>query len=150
VLCGDGTFRIHTRAYTDPEIFDLELARIWDKTWVFVGHVSEIPDPGTYKTSYIGVQPVTLTRGQDGAINVIHNRCRHRGSVVCSEPKGFANFVRCPYHGWVYGNDGRLVGVSQREGYAPEFDQKWVPRSEECDEFHNDVVCARTSGAGRT
>lgn len=150
VLRGDGTFRIHTRAYTDQEIFDLEQERIWARTWVYVGHVSEIPEAGTYKTSYLGRQPVIVTRGRDGGINVFYNRCRHRGSVVCREPKGFANFFRCPYHGWVYGNDGRLIGVSQREGYAPEFDQPdgllRVPRVEE----YGGLIFASAAPDGQT
>lgn len=120
---GPGTFRIHTDAYTDPRIFDLEMERIWGQTWVYVGHESEIPEPGNYKTSHIGLAPVIVTRGDDGGINVFYNRCRHRGSVVCREPRGFANTFRCPYHGWIYGKDGRLLGVSMRDGYAEDFDQ---------------------------
>jgi benzoate/toluate 1,2-dioxygenase subunit alpha len=150
IMRGPGTFRVHTRAYTDPEIFQLEQDRIWNKTWVFVGHVSEIPEPGNYKTAYIGMQPVIVTRGRDGNIHVFYNRCRHRGSVVCREPKGFANFFRCPYHGWVYGNDGKLVGVSQREGYAPDFDQPdgllSVPRVEE----YNGLIFASAAPTGKT
>ncbi len=123
VLRGPGTFRVHTRAYTDPEIFRLEMERIWNRTWVYVGHECEIPQPGNYKTAHIGLQPVIVTRGDDGSINVFYNRCRHRGSVVCREPRGFANNFRCPYHGWIYGKDGRLIGVSMRNGYPKDFDQ---------------------------
>lgn len=120
---GPGTFRVHTRAYTDPDIFEMEMERIFARTWVYVGHESEIPEPGNYKTSHVGRQPVIVTRADKGVINVFYNRCRHRGSVVCREPRGFANSFRCPYHGWVYGRDGRLIGVSMRDGYAPDFDQ---------------------------
>lgn len=123
VLRGPGTFRVHTRAYTDPEIFELEFERIWNRTWVYVGHESEIPMPGNYKTAHIGRQPVIVSRGDDGAINVFYNRCRHRGAVVCREPRGFANNFRCPYHGWVYGKDGRLLGVALRNGYPRDFAQ---------------------------
>jgi phenylpropionate dioxygenase-like ring-hydroxylating dioxygenase large terminal subunit len=120
---GPGTFRVHTDAYTDPRIFELEMERIWSRTWVYVGHESEIPEPGNYKTSHIGRAPIIVSRGDDGGINVFYNRCRHRGSVVCREPRGFANSFRCPYHGWIYGKDGRLLGVSMRDGYAKDFDQ---------------------------
>lgn len=120
---GPGTFRVHTDAYTDPRVFELEMARIWSRTWVYVGHESEIPEPGNYKTSHIGLAPVIVSRGDDGGINVFYNRCRHRGSVVCREPRGFANSFRCPYHGWIYGKDGRLLGVSMRDGYPKDFDQ---------------------------
>jgi phenylpropionate dioxygenase-like ring-hydroxylating dioxygenase large terminal subunit len=120
---GPGTFRVHTDAYTDPRIFELEMERIWSRTWVYVGHESEIPEPGNYKTSHIGRAPIIVSRGDDGGINVFYNRCRHRGSVVCREPRGFANSCRCPSHGWIYGKDGRLLGVSMRDGYAKDFDQ---------------------------
>lgn len=126
VLEGPGTFRVHTRNYTDPAIFQVEMDRIFGGTWVFVGHESEIPEPGAYKTAYMGVQPVIVTRTDDGTVNVLFNRCRHRASVVCREPKGTANFFRCPYHGWVYANDGRLKGVSYRRGaYEDDWDKPW-------------------------
>src|SRR5699024_7195494 len=87
-----------------------------------------------YKTAHIGKQPVIVTRGDNREINVFYNRCRHRGSVVCREPRGFANSFRCPYHGWVYGKDGRLLGVSMRDGYGSDFQQPegllTVPRVE--------------------
>lgn len=121
VMKGPGKFRIHTRAYTDPDIFEMEMERIFSRTWVYVGHESEIPKPGNYKTAHIGNQPVIVTRGDDKDINVFYNRCRHRGSVVCREPRGFANSFRCPYHGWIYGKDGHLLGVSMRDGYGPDF-----------------------------
>lgn len=147
---GPGRFRVHTAAYTSSEIFELELERIWKKTWVYVGHTSEIAEPGCYKTSYIGLQPIILTRGQDGEVHAFYNRCRHRGSVVCRDPKGFANVFRCPYHGWVYRNDGRLIGVSQRDGYAPDFDQPdgllRVPRLE----MYRGFIFASTAPEGES
>jgi benzoate/toluate 1,2-dioxygenase alpha subunit len=131
---GPGTFRVHTRAYSDPEIFQLEMERIFARTWVYVAHESEIPLPGNYKTAHIGQQPVIVARDDKGGINVFYNRCRHRGSVVCREPRGFANTFRCPYHGWIYGKDGRLLGVSMRDGYPADFQQPegllTVPRVE--------------------
>jgi benzoate/toluate 1,2-dioxygenase subunit alpha len=120
---GPSTFRVHTRAYTDPEIFELEMERIWSRTWVYLGHESEIPLPGNYKTAHIGRQPVIVARDDKGGINAFYNRCRHRGAVVCREPRGFANTFRCPYHGWIYGKDGRLLGVSMRDGYPADFEQ---------------------------
>jgi phenylpropionate dioxygenase-like ring-hydroxylating dioxygenase large terminal subunit len=121
-----GRFRVHTRSYTDPGIFALEMDRVFGSTWVYVGHESEIPAPGNYKTAYLGLQPVIVSRTEDGQVHVLFNRCVHRASVVCREPKGTANFFRCPYHGWVYANDGRLKGVSYRRGaYAEDWDKPW-------------------------
>ncbi len=116
VLEGPHTYRVHTRAYTDPAVFEAEMERIFSRTWVYIGHESEIPHPGDYKTAHIGRQPVIVSRGDGGEIHVLVNRCVHRGSVVCRSPRGTANYFRCPYHGWVYGKDGSLAGIAMREG----------------------------------
>lgn len=117
-------FRVHTRAYTDPEIFDREMDRIFGGTWVYLAHESEVPAPGDYKTGYIGRQPVIVSRDQAGKLHVLFNRCRHRASLVCRGERGHGRHFRCPYHGWVYGNDGRLLAIPQRApGYPENFDQ---------------------------
>lgn len=113
----DRDFRIHTRAYTDPAVFDAEMRSIFETTWVYVGHESELDRPGDYKTTLVGRQPVVVSRHEDGEVYVLLNRCRHRGSVVCRAEHGHSNFFRCPYHNWVYRNDGALVGVSMASGY---------------------------------
>src|SRR4051812_41245467 len=84
-------FRVHSAAYTDPEIFALELERIFECGWVYVGHESEIPAPGDYCTSVIGTQPVIVSRGADGMVHVLLNRCRHRGSTLTREERGHAD-----------------------------------------------------------
>jgi benzoate/toluate 1,2-dioxygenase alpha subunit len=116
ILDAPHTYRVHTRAYTDPAVFEAEMRRVFARTWVYVGHASEIPGPGDYKTAHIGLQPVILSRDDDGEIHVLVNRCVHRGSVVCRDARGTANYFRCPYHGWVYGKDGSLTGISMRQG----------------------------------
>src|SRR5688572_23172926 len=111
--------RIDISLYTDEEIFEAELQRIFYTTWVFIGHESEIAQSGDYKTSYIGRIPVILSRDENSEIHVLINRCAHRGPTVCQQEYGNANFFRCEYHGWVYGNDGSLAGVSLRRGFGP-------------------------------
>jgi len=113
----DKFFRVHRRIYNDPEVFDEELRSVFSTTWVFVGHESEIPAVGDYKTTMLAQQPIILSRHDDGAVHVMFNRCRHRGTVVCREELGHSNYFRCSYHNWVYANDGELVGVSMAEGY---------------------------------
>jgi phenylpropionate dioxygenase-like ring-hydroxylating dioxygenase large terminal subunit len=116
-------FRLHTRLYTDPDVFDAEMAHIFETTWVYVAHESEVAHPGDYKTTTIAHQPVIVTRHEDGEIYVLLNRCRHRGAVVCRMERGHSNFFRCPYHAWVYQNDGSLVGVAMASGYPEDFDK---------------------------
>lgn len=122
VLDRDDRFRVDARVHTDPGVFELELERIFYATWVYVGHESEIPEPGDYRTNMIGRQPIIVSRGEDGQIHVVFNRCMHRGAVVCRSDRGHSNHFRCPYHNWVYRNDGELIGVAQRSGYADDFD----------------------------
>jgi phenylpropionate dioxygenase-like ring-hydroxylating dioxygenase large terminal subunit len=110
--------RVHSSLYTDLEIFRAELERIWYRTWVFVGHVSEIPEPGDYVVKSIGPQPVVMTRDKQGEVHMVLNRCSHRGNLVCDAPRGNANAFRCPYHGWTFSNTGRLLGFPFQSGYG--------------------------------
>jgi len=115
-------FRVSTRVYTERGIFEAEMRRIFERTWVYVGHESEIPQPGNFKTAALGRLPVIVARDESGKINVLLNACRHRGSVVCRETSGTARVFRCPYHNWVYGLDGKLVGMPGPPGYRAGFE----------------------------
>ncbi|HWO94482.1 MAG TPA: aromatic ring-hydroxylating dioxygenase subunit alpha, partial [Dehalococcoidia bacterium] len=117
----DEDFRVSPRIFTDPAIFEEEMERIFGRAWVYVGHVSEIAQAGDYKTSSIGRTPIILSRDQHGQIHVLVNACRHRANAVCRSDAGNSTYFRCPYHGWVYANDGRLIGVAMRKGYPPSF-----------------------------
>lgn len=118
-------FRVHERVYTDADVFAAEMDRIFGFAWIYVAHESEIPSRGDYKTATIGREPVIVSRDDAGVVHVLLNRCRHRGSIVCREERGNGRSFQCPYHGWVYANDGRLTGIPQRgTGYADDFDQE--------------------------
>ena len=116
-------FRVHGSVYTDAEVFAAELERIFERTWVYAGHESELPATGDYKTILVGTQPVILSRHEDGKVHALYNRCRHRGAVVCRQERGHSNFFRCRYHNWVYANNGDLIGMSQSTGYPDDFDR---------------------------
>lgn len=117
-LIGDD-WRVFGRVYRDPDVFEAEMRTVFARCWIFVAHESEIADGGDYKVARIGRQPVIVSRSaDDGTINVMFNRCRHRGSAVCQREYGNANHFRCAYHGWTYGSDGRLVGVPFEDGYG--------------------------------
>jgi phenylpropionate dioxygenase-like ring-hydroxylating dioxygenase large terminal subunit len=116
-------WRLHGSLYTSREIFALEQRRLFHDNWLYVGHESEVREPGDYKTTFAGVQPVIVTRGaDDGEIRVLLNRCRHRGSAVCHDDAGNANYFRCPYHGWTYRNSGELRGITYDDAY-PDLDR---------------------------
>ena len=115
--------RVHRAIYTDPAIFELEMQRIFERNWVYLGHASEIKEPGDYRTTMIGRHPVVVTRLADGGITALINRCRHRGATICQYESGNSRFFRCAYHGWTYRNDGALVGLPHPSGYGPQLDR---------------------------
>mgnify|MGYP005810359439 CR=1 FL=1 len=119
------TFKVHRSIYTDPEIFEAELKHIYEGNWIYVAHESEIPNPGDYITTVMGRQPVIITRSSDGQIRGFINACSHRGANVCRKPHGNAKHWTCPYHGWVFDNQGTLLDVKNEAGggYLPSFDK---------------------------
>lgn len=114
--------RALTPLYTDSDIFDVEMDRIFRNTWVWVAHTSDVPTPNSFKTSYVGREPVIVTRDKQGAIHTLLNRCRHRAATVCEKRKGKASVFVCPYHGWSYDTDGGLRKVPHKAGYPEDFD----------------------------
>jgi phenylpropionate dioxygenase-like ring-hydroxylating dioxygenase large terminal subunit len=113
--------RVHRDVYTDPAIFELEMERIFGRAWLFVGHTSQVPQPGDFITTELGRQPVVMTRHRDGSVHVLLNRCTHRGAKVVNERNGNAPRLTCCYHGWSYDTDGQLAAVPVPEGCAPGF-----------------------------
>jgi phenylpropionate dioxygenase-like ring-hydroxylating dioxygenase large terminal subunit len=109
--------RVAARMYTDPEIFEQEITRIFESTWIWVAHESELPTPGSFKSTYVGRQPVIVTRNRKGQLNTLLNRCRHRGASICEQKQGVANGFTCPYHAWSYSLDGQLRGIPYPDGY---------------------------------
>lgn len=113
--------------FSDREIYDREMEAVFDKSWLFVGHESQIPNNGDYFLSQAGREPVVVTRDNSGQVNVLLNLCTHRGMPVCRYDRGNAKLFTCPYHGWTFSNNGDLSGVPLRtEGYGAKLDRsKW-------------------------
>jgi phenylpropionate dioxygenase-like ring-hydroxylating dioxygenase large terminal subunit len=111
--------RVHRDVYTDPEIFQLEMERLWSRTWIYVGHASQIPNAGDFITLDIAAKPLIMVRHTDGTIRVLMNRCAHKGTKVVSAPAGNAGKTfRCPYHAWTYRTDGSLINIPLKDGYS--------------------------------
>lgn len=108
---------VHGSLYTDPAIFAEELEKIWYRTWIYVGHESEVPKPGDFVMKSIGPQPVILTRDASGRVHLLQNRCPHRGNQVCTEARGNTRSFSCPFHNWTFGIDGRLTAIGFADGY---------------------------------
>jgi phenylpropionate dioxygenase-like ring-hydroxylating dioxygenase large terminal subunit len=116
--------KVHRKVYTDPEIFDLEMERIWAKSWIYIGHESQVPEKGSYITLNYGKVPVVMVRDGDSHVHVLHNRCGHKGAKLVDKPCGKIPAFRCCYHGWRYRLDGKLLGVPHMQGYeGTDFDK---------------------------
>ena len=113
---------VHRSLYLDEEIFELEMKKIFGKTWVYVGHDSLVPKPGDYVTARVGRLPVVLSRHSDGKVYVIYNSCGHRGAMVCNDDKGHVDLFRCCYHGWTFKTNGDLDAVAMPRGYGKSFE----------------------------
>jgi nitrite reductase/ring-hydroxylating ferredoxin subunit len=109
-----------TRVYSDPDIHEMELARLWSRQWVVLGHESEIPNAGDFVTRRIAADAVILSRDRDGQIQCMLNMCPHRGAQVCRREAGNESAFRCIYHGWVFGLDGSFRGAPYSKEIYPE------------------------------
>jgi phenylpropionate dioxygenase-like ring-hydroxylating dioxygenase large terminal subunit len=126
-LVDPATGLISREIFVSDEIYAEEQERVFARSWLFVGHESQIPNPGDFFVSRMGEESVILCRDRAGEVHAFLNSCRHRGMKVCRYDEGNTAVFTCPYHGWSYGTDGALVGVPYfREAYHSELDKaKW-------------------------
>jgi phenylpropionate dioxygenase-like ring-hydroxylating dioxygenase large terminal subunit len=99
------------RVYSDPDVFDLEMERVFRRDWIGVCGANELPNSGDYHALSIADEPIVVIRGADGVLRCLSNVCRHRGTLLYDEGRGNASSIQCPYHGWSYDDCGRLTGV---------------------------------------
>ncbi len=138
------SFLVHRDAYRCPEVFRLEKEKVLYKTWIIIGHESEIANPGDYIARTVIDKDLLLNRDRNGVVRAFFNSCRHRGPSVCREKSGNRKTFVCPYHGWVYKDDGTLMtsGTPESDATFPEgfFDGHIslmpVPRLESCAGFY--------------
>src|SRR5262245_55161525 len=99
--------------YFSPEIYSLEIERVYNRQWQYFGHVSQIRNPGDFLAREVAGERVVVARTEDGGVAAFLNLCRHRGAQLCSLGEGHAHRGRivCPYHQWTYATDGRLVNA---------------------------------------
>lgn len=101
--------------------FELEMIRIFARSWLWLGDLEDLQQPGDFVTGTIGQQSVIVIRQQDGTVKAFLNNCRHRASGLAFEPAGnCGKSLTCPYHNWTYSIDGTLVGIPDRKRMYPD------------------------------
>jgi len=118
-----GRFSVHRSVYASPEIFAMERERIFNHCWIYVGHESEIEQPGQFRRRRVAGRPVIFLRDVDGKVRVLLNACTHRGATICRQDAGSAKTFQCFYHAWTFNTRGELVATPDKEGYGPQFDR---------------------------
>ena len=113
---------ISNAIFSHPDIYEQELEQVFARMWLFVGHESQIPNPGDFVRSRMGEEQVIVTRGRDRRIHVLLNSCAHRGNMVCRYDQGNALGFQCSFHGWTYDSTGTLVNLppGSEDLYAPD------------------------------
>lgn len=116
---GLGHAPVPLEPYRSPAFFERECERIFGRAWLVVGRVEELPSPGSFVLKQIDPTPVSalITHSRSGRIQAFHNSCSHRGSAIVSAPAGTQSRFVCPYHRWTYGDDGRLLGVTDEADF---------------------------------
>ncbi len=110
--------RVHKSVYNDPEIFDLEMERIFGKIWIYVGHESQVKNRGDFWTVLVGRQPMIMVRHDDDRIYVLYNRCPHRGNLLIGDRSGnIEKGITCSYHAWQFHGDGTSKAIPLAKGY---------------------------------
>src|SRR5437016_2212257 len=119
-----GAKSLPQKYFVSPDIFTKEQAEIFSKEWLLVGHQSQIPDAGDFIVQRVNHESLFVIRDRGAKIHGFFNVCRHRGTRLIEDNCGNRAAIQCPYHAWIYGLDGRLIG-------APHMDE--VPGFEKAD-----------------
>ena len=115
-------YKIPTSHYVDPVRWQLEVDRVFKRLPLALGFSSELKEPGSYRAMEVMSVPILMTRGADGQIHAFVNMCSHRGAIIVDEGCGQAKGFKCPYHGWSYDTEGRLISVFDAKNFG-EFDK---------------------------
>ena len=134
--------------YNSDELTQLEIEQVFLRNWMFVGHISDLPNSGDYQCLEMGNERAVVVRDQDGKIRAFHNVCRHRASRVVGEDKGHCGkaFI-CPFHGWSYNLDGTLKNIPKADSFPPIDKQQFGLKSLDCEVWQG-MIFVRFGGSG--
>ena len=119
---GAGTFKVNREVFTSQELLDLEKERIFDRSWLYLGHATELKKPNDYLTRSVGGRELIFNRNRKGEYQAFFNVCPHRGAQVVRESTGNAISFKCFYHGWAFNNNGKFATKSSPKTYPEGFD----------------------------
>lgn len=123
LVAADGS-AVDRRLFVDEDLYRVEQQRIFGRCWLYLGHESQLPRPGSFLAASMGEDPVFVTRDKTGRLRAFLNSCTHRGAKVCRADAGEAATFKCPYHGWIFDNAGKLVSVPRLgPAYGEGFDR---------------------------
>jgi p-cumate 2,3-dioxygenase alpha subunit len=117
-----GTFKVNREAFTSQNVLDLEREQIFDRSWLYLGHASELKNPNDFLTRPVGGRELIFNRNRKGEFQAFLNVCPHRGAQVVREPTGNAISFKCFYHGWAFNNNGKFATKSRPGTYPDGFD----------------------------
>ena len=117
-----GLFQVARRAFVSEEVLEVERSEIFDKCWLYLGHDSELAQPGAFVTRSVGGRDLIFNRDSKGVVHAFLDACTHRGAKLCLERSGNAKNFQCIYHGWVFSADGRFRRQPHHESYPPGFE----------------------------
>jgi phenylpropionate dioxygenase-like ring-hydroxylating dioxygenase large terminal subunit len=113
-------FRVNRAAYRDPGIFAREREVLWGRGWLYLGHATEVPEPGDYKVRTLGGRELIFLRSEDGDVRAFLNACPHRGNAICRDEEGNSRHLRCFYHAWTFDTCGQLIALPGPDAYPPD------------------------------
>jgi len=113
-----GTFKVSRRAFVEESVLEEERRKIFDRSWLYLGHASEISSPGDFISRNVGGRELIFSRGKDATVRAFYNTCPHRGAMVCRERQGNTGGFRCFYHSWAFNLEGKLIARPGDTEYA--------------------------------
>jgi len=139
-------FRVNRRVMVAPEVFAMERELIFDRSWLYIGHETELRKPNDFKTRTVAGRPLIFARDSKGQIRVWVNSCPHRGAMLCREPEGNARFLTCFYHGWSFSSSGEVVSIPDDASYGAGFARPGLAAPAKVDSYRGFVFVSFDPG----